>query len=235
MGFFQRHQLAEVTFVRVVPVRYAGLWFLQRSPRVVDRHGVVRTASTGFLQVGEAVAVFNGFQTVVDAVAATDWNEAVQDVVQVSGRDFIDREVTAINAPLREVGGNHFIGMFCEGFVVFLQRRIQRQEVATVSIRHDDQLACAFGTAAVVTEFNLLLVATAFFHFKGGRTGCTGSTGPDGLAIQQHFTGGRRVAAPDVPLDFYVDTVVMNLNKITVVHYGLVHFNDGKFIVTAAD
>lgn len=59
---------------------------LQRSPWVVDRHGIVRSALTVVLEHAEAVAAFNGFQAVVDAVTATDWNEAVKNVVEVCRR-----------------------------------------------------------------------------------------------------------------------------------------------------
>ena len=50
MGFFHRHQLPIVTFVGIVPVAYAFLRFLQRSPWIVNGHGVVLTASTGAFQ-----------------------------------------------------------------------------------------------------------------------------------------------------------------------------------------
>ncbi len=166
MCFFQRHQLAKVTFVRVVPVGDASLWFLQRSPWVVDRHGIVRTALTVVLKHAEAVAAFNGFQAIVNAVTATDWNEAVQNVVEVSRRNFINREVTIVNAPFREIGCNHFIGVLRESLVVFLHGGVQRQQVATVGVSHDNQLAGAFRTAAGVTDFNLLLITSTFFHFE---------------------------------------------------------------------
>ena len=168
MRFFQLHQLAKVTFVRVVPVGDARLRFLQRSPRIVNGDGIVRTARAVALQYGEAVTAFNGFQAIVDAVAATDWNEAIEDVVKVRCRDFINREVTIVNAPFREIRRNHFISMFGERFVVLLQRRVQRQQMAAVGVRHDDQLAGAFGAAAGITDFHLHLITSALFHFKGG-------------------------------------------------------------------
>lgn len=87
----------------------------------MDRHGKVRTALTVVLKHAEAVTTFNGFQAVVDAVTATDWNEAVQNVVEVCRRDLINREVTVVNAPFREVGRNHFIGMLRERFVVLTE------------------------------------------------------------------------------------------------------------------
>ena len=187
MRFFQRHQLAKVTFIRVVPAGDASLWFLQRSPWVVDRHGIVRTALTVVLEHAEAVAAFNGFQAVVDAVTATDWNEAVKNVVEVCRRDLINREVTVINAPLREVGRNHFIGMLRKRFVILFERRIQRQQVATVGVCHNNQLAGAFRTAAGVTDFNLFLITPAFFHFKRCRARRAGCAGPYGLSVQQNF------------------------------------------------
>lgn len=76
--------------------------------------------------------------------------------------DLIRREVSIVNAPLREIGTDDFIGMLSESFVIFQQRRIQRQQMASVGIRHDNQFACAFGTAAVVTQFDLFLIAAPF-------------------------------------------------------------------------
>ena len=111
MRFFQRHQLTKVTLVRVVPARNASLWLLQCSPRIVDCHGEIRAALTVALENFEAVTAFNGFQTIVDAIAAADWNEAIQNMVKVCCRDFVYREVTAIYAPFREIGCNHFVGV----------------------------------------------------------------------------------------------------------------------------
>ena len=228
MGFFHRHQLAVVAFVRVVPVAYALLRLLQRSPRVVDRHGVVLAALTGAFQRLQRAG---GFGAVVNTVAATDWNEAVQQVVNVRDRNFVCREVTVVHAPLREVSANHFIGVLRERFVVFQQRGVQRKQVATVGIRHDDQLAGALGAAAVVTQLNLLLIASAFLHFKGRRACGTARTGPDGLAVQQHFCRRWGIAAPDVPLHLHVNAIFMHFDEVVVVLCRLIHLDQRKPIV----
>ena len=89
-------------------------------------------------------------------------------MVQVRRRDFIHRELTPIDAPLREIGTHHFVRMLRESFVIFLQGGVQRQQMAPVRVRHDDQFAGTFRTPAGVTEFNLLLIASALFHFEGG-------------------------------------------------------------------
>ena len=149
--FFQRHQLTEVAFIRVIPVRDASLRFLQRRPRIVDRHGIVLSAIAGAFQRFKTVAAFDGFQAVIDAVAAANGNKAVQDMVQISRRDFIYREITSIHAPFREVRAHHFIGMLSKRFIVFLHGGIQRQQMATVGIRHNNQLADAFRTPAGIT------------------------------------------------------------------------------------
>ena len=235
MRFFQRHQLAKVTFVRIIPVGDSSLWFLQRSPWVVDRHGKVRTALTVVLKHAEAVTTFNGFQAVVDAVTATDWNEAVQNVVEVCRRDLINREVTVVNAPFREVGRNHFIGMLRERFVVLLERRIQRQQVATVGVSHNNQLTGAFRTAAGITDFNLFLITPAFFHFKRCRARRTGCAGPYGLSVQQNFRRSWRITTPDVPLNFYIHAIVMHFDKIVIILCSLIHFHQGKFVIAIAD
>ena len=187
IGFLHCHQLAEVTFVGLVPAVEASPGLLQCGPRVVNRHLEVLTARTGALQRFEAVTPFDGFQAVVDAIAAADWNEAIQNVVKVSCRDFIHREFTVINAPLREIGTDHFIGMLREGFIIFLHGGVKRQQMATVGIRDDNQFAGAGAAPAGIAEFNRFLIATAFGHFKCCRAGHAACTGPDGFAVEQHF------------------------------------------------
>src|SRR5690606_38161331 len=102
---------------------YAFLRHLQSTPWIVDSHGVIRTTRTGAF---EGFQRTGGFGAVVDAVPATHWDKAINDVVQVVDRDFINREVTIVNAPLREIGRNHFIGVLRESFVIFLQGGGQR-------------------------------------------------------------------------------------------------------------
>ncbi len=187
VGFLHCHQLAEVTFVGIVPAAYASLRLLQCGPRVVDRHLEVLTASTGALKRFEAVTAFDGFQAVVDAVAAADWNEAIKNVVKVSRRDFVYREVTVVNTPLREISTHYFIGVLREGFVIFLHGGVEWQQMATVGIRDDNQFAGAGAAAAGIAELNRFLITTTFLHFKRSRAGHTACAGPDGFAIEQHF------------------------------------------------
>ncbi len=95
--------------------------------------------------------------------------------------------------------------MFCEGFVVFLQRRIQRQEVATVSIRHDDRFCLRFWYSRLLQSSTLPPVATAFFTLKVAETGCTGST--DQTVLPSSSTLPEvGVAAQTFHSTFYVDT-----------------------------
>ncbi len=150
----------------------------------MNGYGVILATCAGTFQRFQRAG---RFCAVVDAITATDWNEAVQNVVQVSHRDFIYGEVTVIDAPLREIGRDHFVSVLRKGFVVLLQGGGQRQQVAAIGIRHNDQLAGAGATAAVITQLDLLLVTAAFHHFKGGRTCCAARAGPDFFAIQQHF------------------------------------------------
>ncbi|MNM13137.1 hypothetical protein D3C81_233230 [compost metagenome] len=114
---FERHQLTEVAFVGVIPGGDALLPFLQRGERIVDRHLEVFTALAGTLQRLETA--FDLFETVVNAVTAADRDKTVQQVRQVLRRNFIDGEVTVINAPFNEIRTDDFAGVLFIRFILF--------------------------------------------------------------------------------------------------------------------
>ncbi|MNN31912.1 hypothetical protein D3C81_1456180 [compost metagenome] len=120
MCLLQRHQLTKVAFVGVVPGGHAFLPFLQCGKRIVDRHLEVFTPLARTLQRLETA--FDLFQAVVDAVAAADWNETVQQMRQVLCRQFIDGEITAVNAPFNEIRTYYFAGVLFIRLILFQQR-----------------------------------------------------------------------------------------------------------------
>ncbi len=107
--------------------------------------------------------------------------------------------------------------------------------MATVGVRHDDQLAGALGAAAVVTQLNLLLIASAFLHFEGRRACGTTRTGPDGLAVQQNFCRRWGIATPDVPLHLHVNAIFMHFDEVVVVLCRLIHLYQRKLIIADAN
>jgi hypothetical protein len=181
---FQRHQLAKVTFVGSSQLETPACGFCRAA------HGSwiateVRTARTGALQRGEAVTAFNGFQAVVDAVAAADWNEAIQNVVKVSCRDFINREVTVVNTPFREIGPTTLsvclakVLLFSCMVVFSGSRWLPSVSATIISLL---ALLCSRWHYRVQPAPD----NDRLFHFKGGRAGrCLHRS--HGFAIQQHF------------------------------------------------
>ncbi|MNI84175.1 hypothetical protein D3C73_1410560 [compost metagenome] len=86
----------------------------------MDRHLEVFTPLARTLQRLETA--FDLFQAVVDAVAAADWNETVQQMRQVLCRQFIDGEITAVNAPFNEIRTYYFAGVLFIRLILFQQR-----------------------------------------------------------------------------------------------------------------
>ncbi|MNQ78079.1 hypothetical protein D3C85_929810 [compost metagenome] len=167
-GLLERHQVAEVALVGLIPGAEVALGHLDRRPGIVDGHLEVLATGTGALQRLEAAGDL--FEAVVDAVAAADGGEAIEDVSQVLGRDLVDGELATIDPPFHVVGTHHLAGLVGVGLVVLLQRCIERRQMAAVGIGNHQFLLVGERAAVGVAQGHLHLVAPPLGHLEVGGT-----------------------------------------------------------------